>query len=69
MLPDPPPGWTALQARAKRAKDLRQLAAIIDEMNRLLTEYEKAAGDGHSDGNGKGRLPARNHQSGKTNGR
>ncbi len=65
MLPDPPPGWTALQARAKRAKDPRELAAIIDEMNRLLTEYEKAAGDGHSEG----QLPVRSHPSDKKSGR
>jgi hypothetical protein len=50
MLDDPPPGWTALQERAKQAKNARELAAIIDEMNRLLSEYEKAAGNGHSEG-------------------
>ncbi|MFZ3264449.1 MAG: hypothetical protein WA172_10650 [Terriglobales bacterium] len=65
MLPDPPPGWTALQERAKQAKDPRQLAAIIDEMNRLLTEYEKAAGDGHSEG----QLLVRSHPSDKKSGR
>ncbi|MGC2448416.1 MAG: hypothetical protein WA477_12290 [Candidatus Sulfotelmatobacter sp.] len=65
MLLNSPPGWIALQERAKQAKDPRELAAIIDEMNKLLTEYEKAAGDGH----GKGQVPARNHPSGKTNGR
>ena len=47
MAPKPPPGWTELQERAKQAKDPKELAAIIDEMNRLLTAYEKAAGDGH----------------------
>jgi hypothetical protein len=45
-LPDPPTGWIDLQARAKRAKNAEELAAIIDEMNQLLSEYEKAAGDG-----------------------
>ena len=43
---DLPPGWLTLQERARRAKDARELAAIIDEMNALLAEYEKAAGDG-----------------------
>ena len=47
----PPLGWLALQERAKQAKDPRALAAIIDEMNELLAEYEKTSGDGH----GKGR--------------
>jgi hypothetical protein len=65
MLPDPPPGWTALQERAKQVKDPRELAAIIDEMNKLLAEYEKAAGDGHSEG----QLPARSHKSDKKNDR
>jgi len=41
-----PPGWLTLQEQARRAKDARELAAIIDKMNALLTEYEKAAGDG-----------------------
>lgn len=47
MPPEPPPGWTELQERAKRAKDSKELAAIIDEMNEVLAKYEKAAGDGH----------------------
>jgi D-serine deaminase-like pyridoxal phosphate-dependent protein len=65
MLPDPPPGWTALQERAKQAKDPRQLAAIIDEMNKLLSEYEKAAGNGHSEV----QRSARGHKSDKNDGR
>ncbi len=56
---------TALQERAKQAKDPRQLAAIIDEMNNLLSEYEKAAGNGHSEG----QRPARSPNSDKKNGR
>ena len=64
MPPEPPPGWTELQERAKRAKDAKELAAIIDEMNRLLAEYEKAAGDGHKDG----QRPARDHNSAKKEG-
>jgi len=46
-LPDPPPGWLALQEKARTAKDAKELSAIIDEMNALLSTYEKAAGDGH----------------------
>lgn len=65
MLSNPPPGWTALQERAKQVKDPIELAAIIDEMNDLLAEYEKAAGDGHSEG----RLPARSHKPAKKDGR
>ena len=48
MLPDPPPGWIALQERAKRATTPADLAVAIDEMHRLLAEYEKTAGDGES---------------------
>jgi len=61
MPSNPPPGWTALQERARQVKDPRELAAIIDEMNQLLSDYEKAAGDGH----GEGRLPARSRNSAK----
>ncbi len=50
MLLNPPPGWIALQERAKQAENSRELAAIIDEMNNLLAEYEKNNGDGHSEG-------------------
>jgi len=37
-----PPNWAALQLKAKQAKNARDLAAIIEEMNKLLSEYEKA---------------------------
>jgi hypothetical protein len=63
MLPNPPPGWTVLQEKAKQAKGPRELAAIIEEMNKLLGEYEKAAGDGHSEG----QLPARGRPSDNKN--
>jgi len=43
MLPEPPPGWTSLQERARRTKDPEELAHIIDEMNQLLAEYEKSS--------------------------
>jgi hypothetical protein len=44
MLPDSPPGWLTLQARAQRATTAKELSRIIDEMNKLLTEYETARG-------------------------
>lgn len=45
-MPLPPPkGWATLQEKARRASDPAELANIIDEMNRLLTACEKAAGD------------------------
>jgi len=43
MLDDEPKGWRQLQERAQREKDRKKLAEIIDEMNQLLTEHEKAA--------------------------
>ncbi|MGA8834783.1 MAG: hypothetical protein WB538_04050 [Candidatus Sulfotelmatobacter sp.] len=43
MLDDEPKGWRLLQERAQREKDPEKLAQIIDEMNQLLTEHEKAA--------------------------
>jgi hypothetical protein len=43
MLPDEPPrGWRTLQERAQHENDPKKLAAIIDEMNRLLTEHARA---------------------------
>jgi hypothetical protein len=47
LASDPPPGWTELQTRARDAKTPAELTAAIDEMNKLLTAYEKATGDGH----------------------
>ena len=44
---NPPPGWVELQNRAHRAKDAEEFSAIIDEMNRLLSAHEKAAGEGN----------------------
>ena len=49
-LPDSPAGWMALQEKAKRAKNAEELSAIIEEMNQLLSECEKAAGNGHDMG-------------------
>ena len=45
MFPPPiPPGWAALQESAKRSKDSEELSRIIDEMNKLLDEYEAKHG-------------------------
>jgi len=40
---DEPEGWRKLWEKAQRERDPAKLAAIIDEMNKLLTEHEKAA--------------------------
>ncbi len=45
MPPTPPPGWAALQEEARSTKDPKELARIIDAMNKLLTECEEAAED------------------------
>jgi len=45
MPSKPPPGWAGLQAQARCSKDPKELARIIDAMNKLLTECEEAAGD------------------------
>jgi hypothetical protein len=42
---EPPPGWSTLQEKARRATDPKELASIIDEMNRVLAACEKAAAD------------------------
>jgi len=43
LLPNPPPGWSELKKKAAEATNARELSAIIDEMNRLLSRYEKGA--------------------------
>ncbi len=50
---NPPPGWNALQERAKRVKDPQELAHLIEEMNEFLSEFEITAGDGNGNGNGR----------------
>jgi hypothetical protein len=40
----PPKGWVTLQEKARRASDPKELASIIDEMNRMLAECEEADG-------------------------
>ncbi len=40
---DEPKGWQKLWERAQREKDPKKLAALIDQLNQLLTEHEKAA--------------------------
>jgi hypothetical protein len=42
-FPGEPEGWRELQERARRARDPKELEAIIAEMNRLLSECEKKA--------------------------
>jgi hypothetical protein len=42
-LPGEPEGWRELQERAQSERDPRKLEAVIEEMNRLLTECEKRA--------------------------
>ena len=45
MFPQPiPPGWIKLQERARQSKDADELSRIIDEMNKLLDEYETRNG-------------------------
>jgi len=46
---NPPPGWNALQEKAREAKDPQELSDLIAEMNRMLSEYERTAGDGDFD--------------------
>ncbi len=42
-LPDEPEGWRELQKKARNAQSLKELDAILAEMNRLLAECEKKA--------------------------
>ena len=55
----PPPGWITLQERAKQVKNPQELVGLIEEMNQLLSEYERTAGDGVGNGNGNGGRPHR----------
>ncbi len=43
MSLDEPEGWRILWERAQEEKDPEKLAKLIDEMNQLLSEHEKAA--------------------------
>ncbi len=47
-LPDEPKGWRILQAKAQQEKDPKQLASIIDQMNRLLDQHERMGATGES---------------------
>ncbi len=38
-----PEGWRWLWERAQQEKDPKRLAELIDQLNQLLTEHEKAA--------------------------
>jgi len=42
-----PEVWRELQERARNERDPRKLETIIAEMNQLLTECEKRAGNGN----------------------
>ncbi len=45
-LPGEPEGWRELQRRARSARNVQELEAIIAEMNQLLTDVEKKAATG-----------------------
>lgn len=45
MVSDEPSGWRCLWEKAQRERDPEKLAALIDQMNRLLTAHEKAAAE------------------------
>lgn len=45
-LPDEPKRWRKLQIQAQRGRDPRRLKELIEQMNRLLEEREKAAASG-----------------------
>jgi hypothetical protein len=45
MLPEEPKGWKKLWEAAQREKDAKKLAELIDQMNQLLTEHERAAAE------------------------
>jgi hypothetical protein len=46
MLLDEPKGWRRLWESAQRERNPKKLATLIDQMNQLLTEHEKAAEPG-----------------------
>ncbi len=54
-----PEGWRELQERARNEPDPKKVEAIIAEMNQLLTECEKRAG------NGNGKRPRSTSRRGK----
>jgi hypothetical protein len=41
LRPDEPEGWRELQEKAQRERNPKKLAMLIDEMNQILTEWEK----------------------------
>ena len=43
MLPDAPPGWEALQKRAREAKTSEEFSGIIAEINALLDRHEASS--------------------------
>ena len=45
MLPGEPKGWRKLWEAAEREKHPKKLAELIDQMNQLLAEQDKAAAE------------------------
>jgi uncharacterized protein with von Willebrand factor type A (vWA) domain len=45
MLPGEPKGWRKLQEAAQKEEDPKKLAELIDQLNQLLSEHEKAAAE------------------------
>ncbi len=45
MLPDEPRGWRKLWEAAQRETDPKKLVELIEQMNQLLAEHEKAAAE------------------------
>jgi hypothetical protein len=43
MLPDEPKGWRKMWEAAQQETDPKKLAELIDRLNQLLSEHEKAA--------------------------
>jgi len=43
---DEPPGWRELCAKLQTAKEPDEFQALLDQINRLLTEYEKSHPEG-----------------------
>jgi hypothetical protein len=46
---DEPPGWRELCAKLRTAKEADEFQAILDQINRLLTDYEKSHPEGASE--------------------
>jgi len=58
-VPGEPEGWRELQEKAQQETDPKKLAAIIDEMNRLLSEHEKRVRRGQTGPMARSAFPIR----------